>query len=120
MPLDHLADEELAARYQGAANSDEREPYIDELFRRNYAKVARWCLRFAADREAAADLAQEVFARAYQNLHSFQGQSKFSTWLFSIARNHCLNAIRANSREAAEQKADVEEEFLGEIPDTRE
>jgi RNA polymerase sigma-70 factor, ECF subfamily len=119
MALDNLTDEELSARYRVAGNSAEREGYIDELFRRNYARVARWCLRFAPDREAAADLAQEVFARAYQNLESFQGQSKFSTWLFSIARNHCLNVVQANKRQATELRADVEEGFLTEIPDER-
>jgi RNA polymerase sigma-70 factor, ECF subfamily len=120
MGLQELTDEELVARSRDDANLQERELYVDELFRRNYARVGRWCLRFASDRESAADLAQEVFARAYQNLSSFQGQSKFSSWLFSIARNHCLNAIRSNNRQAAELKADVEEDFLGEIPDTRE
>jgi RNA polymerase sigma-70 factor (ECF subfamily) len=59
--------------------------------------VAHWCLSFTNDREAAADLAQEICAKAYQNLSSFRGKSKFSTWLFSIARNHCLNAARARS-----------------------
>jgi RNA polymerase sigma-70 factor (ECF subfamily) len=120
MPLDHLVDEELASRFRDAATPAEREPYIDELFRRNYSRVARWCLRFTSDRETAADLSQEVFTKAYQNLASFQGQSKFSTWLFSIARNHCLNSLRANARQATELKANVEEDFLGEIADERE
>jgi len=120
MPLDHLGDEELASRYREAASPAAREPYVDELFRRNYARVARWCLRFTNDREAAADLSQEVFTKAYQNLQSFQGQSRFTTWLFSIARNHCLNAVRANSRQATEMKADVDETFLNEIRDERE
>jgi RNA polymerase sigma factor (sigma-70 family) len=120
MLLDNLTDEELARRYRESGNSAEREKYVDELFRRNYTRVARWCLRFTSDRETAADLAQEVFTRAYQNLASFQGQSKFSTWLFSIARNHCLNVVQANTRQATELKADVEENFLAEIPDERE
>jgi RNA polymerase sigma-70 factor, ECF subfamily len=120
MPLDNLTDEELASRHRSASDSAEREQYIDELFRRNYAKVARWCLRFTPDREAAADLSQEVLTRAYQNLSSFQGQSKFSTWLFSIARNHCLNVVQANTRQATELKADVDEHFLMEIADERE
>lgn len=120
MPLDNLTDEELAGRYQSAVNSAEREQYIDELFRRNYARVARWCLRFTTDRETAADLAQEVFTRAYQNLKSYQGHSKFSTWLFSLARNHCLNVVQANTRQATELKADVEEDFLTGIADERE
>jgi RNA polymerase sigma-70 factor (ECF subfamily) len=120
MLLENLTDEELAVRYQDPAFSSEREPFIDELFRRNYSKVGRWCLRFASDPESAADLAQEVFTRAYQNLKSFQSQSKFSTWLFSIARNHCLNVVKANTRQATELKGDVEEDFLAGIADERE
>jgi RNA polymerase sigma-70 factor, ECF subfamily len=116
MSLDTFTDEELASRYRETANSAEREPYIDELFRRHYARVARWCLRFTPDRENAADLAQEVFTKVYQSLGSFQGQSKFSTWLFSIARNHCLNVVQANTRQATELRGDVEEDFLAQIP----
>lgn len=118
MSLEQLLDEELVAQYRSTAEAGEREQYINELFRRNYARVARWCLRFTDDRESAADLAQEVFAKAYQNLGSFQGQSRFSTWLFVIARNHCLNALRANARQATELKADDGEEILLEIADT--
>jgi RNA polymerase sigma-70 factor, ECF subfamily len=117
MPLDHLADGELAERLRQAPTPAEREPYIDELFRRNYARVARWCLRFASDRETAADLAQEVFARAYQNIASFQGQAKFSTWLFSIARNHCLNFVKAQTRQATELRAEGDEDLLLEVQD---
>jgi RNA polymerase sigma-70 factor (ECF subfamily) len=117
MPLEELADEELARRYRDASDSPERELFVNELFRRNFARVARWCLRFTADRETAADLSQEILTKAYQSLNSFQGQSKFSTWLFSIARNHCLNAVRANARQATELKADVHEQFMAEIAD---
>ena len=117
MSLEQLPDEELVAKYRSTAEISEREQCVDQLFRRNYARVARWCLRFTADRETAADLAQEVFARAYQNLPSFHGQSKFSTWLFVIARNHCLNAVRANARQATELRADDGEEILMAIAD---
>lgn len=117
MSLEQLPDEELVARCRSTAEAGEREQYINELFRRNYARVARWCLRFTADRESAADLAQEIFAKAYQKLSSFQGQSKFSTWLFVIARNHCLNAVRANTRQATELSADDGEEILLGIAD---
>jgi RNA polymerase sigma-70 factor, ECF subfamily len=117
MSLEQLLDEELVANYRSNAEARDRDLYIDELFRRNYAKVARWCLRFTADRDSAADLAQEVFAKAYQNLSSFQGQSKFSTWLFVIARNHCLNAVRANARQATELTTDDSEDILLAIAD---
>jgi len=117
MSLEPLLDEELVSRYRSTTEAGEREQYINELFRRNYARVARWCLRFTADRESAADLAQEIFAKAYQKLSSFQGQSRFSTWLFVIARNHCLNAVRANARQATELSADDGEEILLGIAD---
>ena len=118
MSPEQLLDEELVSRYRAASEVREREQYIDELFRRNYARVARWCLRFAANRESAADLAQEIFTKAYQNLSSFQGQAKFSTWLFVIARNHCLNVVRANARQATELRADDGEDILLEMADT--
>lgn len=118
MSLEQLLDEEVVSRYRGTSDVREREQYVDELFRRNYSRVARWCLRFVADRESAADMAQEIFAKAYQNLGSFQGQSKFSTWLFVIARNHCLNVVRANARQATELKADDGEDILLELADT--
>jgi len=117
MPLEQLPDEELVVKYRSVADAGEREQYIAELFRRHYSRVARWCLRFTSDRETAADLAQEIFIKAHQNLNSFEGGSKFSTWLFVIARNHCLNAVRANARQATELKADIDEEFMSEIPD---
>jgi RNA polymerase sigma-70 factor, ECF subfamily len=117
MSLEQLLDEELVAQYRSTAEAGEREQYVNELFRRNYARVARWCLRFTEDRERAADLAQEIFVKAYQNLASFQGQSKFTTWLFVISRNHCLNAVRADSRQATELQATDSEEILLGIAD---
>jgi RNA polymerase sigma-70 factor, ECF subfamily len=44
------------------------------------------------DKQTAADLGQEVFLKAYRHMDSFRGDSKFTTWLYSIARNHCSNA----------------------------
>jgi RNA polymerase sigma-70 factor, ECF subfamily len=116
--LEQFSDEELVVQYRSTADHDDRDQYINELFRRNYSKVGRWCLRFTDNRESAADLAQEVFAKVFQNLDSFQGQSKFSTWLFSVARNHSLNVVRSNSRNAAELKGDVEEDYLDSVPDS--
>jgi len=118
MSLELLQDEALLEQYRLCTQADAREQCVNELFRRNYARVARWCLRFTDDREAAADLAQEVFTKAYQNLHSFQGQSKFTTWLFVIAKNHCLNSMRAQSRQASEQAAEDGEDILLEIADS--
>lgn len=114
MPWEHLSDDALIACYRAEGAKGIRDTYINELFRRHHKKIARWCLSFADDRESAADLAQEICAKAYRNLSSFKGQSKFSTWLFSVARNHCLNAVRAR---AAVPAMDPEESIIDTLPD---
>ena len=94
--MQHLNDEDLLARFR--ADSDRGESgakWIDELFQRYHRKVAAWCYRFTGDRESAADLAQEIFLRVFRNLDSFQGSAKFSTWLYTIARNHCVNEMKS-------------------------
>lgn len=111
-----LSEEALFAGYQSASDPLVRERHVDELFRRNYQKVARWCYRFTSDRESATDLAQETFVKAYQNLSSFQGDCKFSTWLFTICRNHCINAIRARSTQPA---VETDDELFAAIADVR-
>jgi RNA polymerase sigma factor (sigma-70 family) len=105
MRSEDLTDEALIARYRAEAGQASAEQYLNELFRRHHVKVARWCLSVTGDRESAADLAQEICVKAYQNLSYFKGQSKFSTWLYSITRNHCLNAIRSRSH-APEMETD--------------
>ena len=114
MGLEELSDEALIARYRSEAAQASSEQYLNELFRRHHVKVARWCLGFTSDRESAADLSQEICIKAYRNLDSFKGQSKFSTWLYSIARNHCLNVVR--SRAGAPQM-EPEAEVLETLPD---
>lgn len=113
MRLDELSDEELIARHRSAAGSVGDDRWVSELFRRHYARVVRWCLRFTGDREEAADLAQEIFVKAYRHLETFQGQAKFSTWLYSIARNECLNTVKARSIRPVE----TGEELLLDLPD---
>src|SRR5438093_242733 len=93
MSLGDLSDEELLAEYAKRSGSL-RDAIVNELFKRHYARVARWCLRFAVDREAAADLAQDVFLKAHRHLGSFKGTSRFSTWLYTIVRHESLNRIR--------------------------
>jgi RNA polymerase sigma-70 factor (ECF subfamily) len=90
MDLRELSDEALLAEYRTRPAS-KRTDVVDALFARHYERVARWCLRFAGDREAAADLAQDVFLKAHRHLDSFKGTAQFSTWLYSIVRNEWLN-----------------------------
>jgi len=109
-----LSDEVLLERYRAHSGEAGREAWINELFGRHHRKVALWCLRMTSDRETALDLAQEVFAKAFEKLDTFRGDAKFSTWLYTIARFHCLNHLRssaakprAEGEDALEQLEDV-------------
>jgi len=58
--------------------------------------------RMIRDLTEAEDIAQNVFVQVYKSAPRYQVSSKFSTWLFTIARNLCLNEIRRRSRHPAE------------------
>lgn len=90
-----LPDEALIAEYLATDN----EELLNELFGRYHSRVGAWCFRITGDREHAADLAQEVFVKAQRHLASFQSKAKFGTWLYSVVRNHCYNALRSRSAE---------------------
>ena len=107
-----LTDEELVCASRRELASGESSRSIDELFSRYHTRVAAWCLRITGDRESAADLAQEVFVKAWRNIDSFQGTARFSTWLYSIVRNHCFNHLRSSARRLEDASGDLPEEGL--------
>ena len=93
--MDTLSDEELIARYRMAPGSDRSRPFVEELFRRHQTRVVAWCYRLTGDRAQAVDLAQDVFVKAYASLDAFRADSKFTTWLYVIARNRWRDDLRA-------------------------
>jgi RNA polymerase sigma factor (sigma-70 family) len=95
--MEPLSDEELVAQYRAKAGTGEADSLWNELFRRHHGRVALWCLRLSGDRESAADLAQDVFLKAFRYLDTYRGESRFSTWLYSIARNVCFNQIKSRA-----------------------
>ena len=96
-----------------ACLAGQREAF-DAIVDRHQRQVYQLCYRFVGNHEDASDLAQDVFIRAYRGLHSFKGQSAFSTWLYRIGVNVCLNRVGARAQkwttlDAADQP-DVREE----------
>src|SRR5256885_504655 len=108
--MDALSDEELIAQYRLAPTSARSRQLLDELFRRHRNEVVAWCYRLSGDPSAAPDLAQEVFIKAYSSLHTFRSDSKFTTWLYVIARNRCRDEHRARTA----QRRETPEEAIGE------
>jgi RNA polymerase sigma-70 factor (ECF subfamily) len=100
--MDALSDEELIARYRLAPGSDRSRPFVEELFRRHQTRVVAWCYRLTGDRAEAVDLAQDVFLKAYSGLDTFRADSKFTTWLYIIARNRWRDGLRARRSRAPE------------------
>jgi RNA polymerase sigma-70 factor (ECF subfamily) len=68
--------------------------------------VYRLCYRYVNDHHDANDMAQEVFLKAYRAIHGFRGESAFSTWLYRIAVNTCLN-FRSSRKPEAEEVSDA-------------
>jgi len=84
-----LEDRELVRRcLEGELSS------FDELMRRYEHKVYALCYHMLGNPEDAADLAQEAFLKAYRALPAFRGEALFSTWLFRIVTNTCLDGRR--------------------------
>jgi RNA polymerase sigma factor (sigma-70 family) len=67
---------------------------FNELVRRYQERIYWVVRRFINSHDDSLDLAQDVFMRAYQNLHAFRGDAQFFTWLYKIAVNLSLNYIR--------------------------
>ena len=66
---------------------------FDRLVVRHQRQVYLLCYRFTSDHEDASELAQDVFVRAYRALATFKGQAAFTTWLYRISVNQCLNRL---------------------------
>ncbi|MGM0498477.1 MAG: RNA polymerase sigma factor [Bacteroidota bacterium] len=74
------------------------EGAFKELVEKNQEMIINACNSFVHNREDAMDIAQEVFIKAYNSIHKFQGKSKLSSWLYRIAVNNSLNFIRDYKR----------------------
>ena len=73
-----------------AAQKGDREAF-DRIVERYQRDVYRLCYRYVNNHHDASDLAQESFLKAYRAIGRFRGDSAFSTWLYRIAVNTCLN-----------------------------
>lgn len=91
MPID--SDESLVSR---AKNGDYSA--FEMLFDRHRDLVYRFAYQMAPRRDDAEDMVQEVFVRAYQNLHRYRDEAKFTTWILRIATNLGTDRARMYTR----------------------
>src|SRR6266853_2470158 len=81
-----------------------------EAFRLIFERYSRPVISFIYDlvgnRELAEELTQETFVRAFRNLRSLRAETKFSTWLFGIAKNVARESLRARARDSRRVELD--------------
>lgn len=87
---------------------------FERLYRKNVNRVFSICARMVSDRNAAEELTQDVFVRAWEKIGQFRGESAFTTWLHRLAVNVVLNNRKGEGRRRS--RADTEEDRIDTLP----
>lgn len=86
-------DRDLVARFQ---NGDPGA--FDDLYRRYFDRLRRYCLRHTRDAHEAEEVAQEAFVKALRSMHTLQGERRFYPWMTVIAKRITIDRYRQRSR----------------------
>lgn len=101
---ENKTDEEVVIYIQ----SKDQEIYF-VVVERYQAKLSRYINSIVHDHTKAVDILQETFIKAFINLRSFDNKKKFSSWIYRIAHNEAINAIKKNNKEVSfEEDFDIQ------------
>jgi RNA polymerase sigma-70 factor, ECF subfamily len=92
---------------------DRDERAFRELIAAHRDRVFNITYRMLGRRDEAEDVAQEVFITVFKQIDNFRGDSKFSTWLYRVAVNHCKNRIKYLARRHDRDKDEFDETSQG-------
>ncbi len=94
MNVKKLTDEQLVSMFV----ETQKNIYFEQLYDRYSDKVYRKCMSFVQDTAKAEDFTHDIFMKLVLNLSSYKETAKFSTWLFSITYNFCIDQVRIGKR----------------------
>jgi len=111
-----MSDEDVIKEYLATQNS----AYFDILYKRYSGKIFGKCISLLKEEARAADATQEVFMKILLNLSKFSGKSKFSTWIYSITYNFCIDVIRRAKKDPSLLVDDIEtkHDVVDDVEDT--
>lgn len=99
-----MSDEELIELYLESQNVH----YFNELYDRYSRKVFGKCYSILRSEARAEDASQEIFVKVLLNLSKFSGRSKFSSWLYSVTYNYCIDAVRKAKKDVGVLVEDIQ------------
>ncbi|WP_040006205.1 RNA polymerase sigma factor [Fibrisoma limi] len=106
--MESLRDEEIIETYY----SSDPNVCFETLYTRYVNKVYRRCLSLTQDSARAEDFTHDIFLKVFAKLDRFQQRSSFSTWLYSVSHNYCMDQIRLSKRlDTVTMGADQSDEF---------
>lgn len=97
--MKNYTDEQLVRLYVDT----QRNPFFEEIYDRYADKVYRKCLSFVKDQAKAEDFTHDIFLKLIVRVGTFKENSKFSTWLFSITYNYCMDQLRTTKKLAEDE-----------------
>jgi RNA polymerase sigma factor (sigma-70 family) len=90
----HKSDEEIVHSIMNSGNQE----LFELLYSRYFRKVKDKCYSFLKDSKQSEEFANDILTKAYEKIPGFKGNSSFSSWLYSITYNYCIDYLRVKKK----------------------
>jgi len=90
----HKTDEEIVHLILDSGNQE----LFEIIYSRYIKKVKDKCFSFLKDNKLSEELANDILTKAYEKISGFKGNSSFSSWLYSITYNYCIDYLRVQNK----------------------
>lgn len=88
------SDEEIVLLIINSGNQE----LFELIYLRYFKKVRDKCFSFLKDSKLSEEFANDILTKAYEKIHGFKGNSSFSSWLYSITYNYCIDYLRVKKK----------------------